>query len=123
MTEREQALLIANKWLEFDMNVFTQMVPGDPDCDACVLARQFIRLHELLLSEGAPDVTDKEILDLTNDLARKFYAMHGCERGPEFRFDRATHPQEALMWKLAVEAMETLHGTDPNDAASNLEDA
>jgi hypothetical protein len=25
------------------MNSLTQMVHGDPDCDACVLARQFIR--------------------------------------------------------------------------------
>jgi hypothetical protein len=49
MTEREQALLTANKWLEFDMNALTQMVPGDPDCDACVLARQFIRATDAVL--------------------------------------------------------------------------
>jgi len=55
MTEREQAVLIANKWLEFDMNSLTQMVPGDPDCDACVLARQFIRAVECLeWLEGRP---------------------------------------------------------------------
>jgi hypothetical protein len=48
MTEREQALIIANKWLDFDMNALVQMVPGDPDCDACVLARQFIRAVEQL---------------------------------------------------------------------------
>ncbi len=43
MTEREQALRIANAWLEFEMNSLVQMVHGDPDCDACVLARQFVR--------------------------------------------------------------------------------
>ena len=43
MTEAEQAQKIADNWLEFDMNPLTQMVPGDPDCDACVLARQFNR--------------------------------------------------------------------------------
>ena len=48
MTEFDQAILIANKWLDFDMNPLTQMVPGDPDCDACVLARQFIRAIERL---------------------------------------------------------------------------
>lgn len=47
MTEREQAIKIANMWLDGRMNAFTQMVPGDPDCDACVLARQFLRLREL----------------------------------------------------------------------------
>jgi hypothetical protein len=46
MTEREQALKIANMWLEGQMNPMTQMVPGDPDCDACVVARQFIRAIE-----------------------------------------------------------------------------
>ncbi len=46
MTEREQALEIAKRWLDFDMNPLVQMVPGDPDCDACVLARQYIRAIE-----------------------------------------------------------------------------
>lgn len=46
MKERDQALLIANMWLEFKMNSLTQMVPGDPDCDACVLARQYVRAIE-----------------------------------------------------------------------------
>lgn len=43
MTEREKAIKIANMWLDGRMNSLTQMVPGDPDCDACVLARQFLR--------------------------------------------------------------------------------
>lgn len=46
MNEREQALAIAEKWLNFDMNPLTQMVPGDPDCDALVLARQYVRTTE-----------------------------------------------------------------------------
>jgi hypothetical protein len=28
------------------MNALTQMVPGDPDCDACIVARQFIRTED-----------------------------------------------------------------------------
>lgn len=43
MDELHQAERIANSWLEFQMNPLTQMVPGDPDCDACVLARQYLR--------------------------------------------------------------------------------
>ena len=50
VTEVEQAKRIAEMWLEFQMNPLTQMVPGDPDCDACVLARQFIRATERLAS-------------------------------------------------------------------------
>jgi hypothetical protein len=49
MTEREQAAIIADQWLDFKMNALTQMVPGDPDCDACVLARQFVRAAERAL--------------------------------------------------------------------------
>ncbi len=48
MTEQEQAAKIANDWLDFKMNSLVQMVPGDPDCDACVLARQYIRLSSEL---------------------------------------------------------------------------
>lgn len=43
MEERQQAWQIAHQWLDFRMNSLTQMVPGDPDCDACVLARQYMR--------------------------------------------------------------------------------
>jgi hypothetical protein len=57
MDEREQALQIANKWLDFKMNALTQMVPGDPDCDACVLARQFIRVCEEQEAIKAPAPT------------------------------------------------------------------
>jgi hypothetical protein len=48
-SEHSQALAIANRWLDFKMNALTQIVPGNPDCDACVLARQFIRTEELTL--------------------------------------------------------------------------
>jgi len=41
--ERQQAWKIANSWLDFRMNPLVQMVPGDPDCDACALARQYLR--------------------------------------------------------------------------------
>jgi hypothetical protein len=47
MTEQEQARRIAEMWLDFKMNPLTQMVPGDPDCDACVLARQYIRMRDM----------------------------------------------------------------------------
>lgn len=43
MIEREQAMLIANNILEFIPYPATVYVIGDPDCDACVLARQFLR--------------------------------------------------------------------------------
>src|ERR1700692_2058412 len=44
--ERTVALAIANAWLDGQMNSFTQMVPGDPDCDACIVARALVRAIE-----------------------------------------------------------------------------
>lgn len=60
-TEAEQAKRIAEQWLEFQMNSLTQMVPGDPDCDACVLARQYLRAVERLngLLATLPPLADK----------------------------------------------------------------
>jgi hypothetical protein len=59
MTEREQAIRIANLLLNFDSsyreNEFVY-VHGDPNCDACILARQFLRA-----SEVAVTVTKEEI--------------------------------------------------------------
>jgi uncharacterized membrane protein len=46
MNEREQAKMIADQWLDFRMNPLVQMVHGDPDCDAVVLARQYMRALE-----------------------------------------------------------------------------
>jgi chromosome segregation ATPase len=46
MNEQEQAKRVAEMWLDFDMNPLTQMIPGENDCDACVLARQYLRMCE-----------------------------------------------------------------------------
>jgi hypothetical protein len=41
--ERQQAWKTAHAWLDGRMNSLVEMVPGDPDCDACVIARQYLR--------------------------------------------------------------------------------
>ena len=48
MNECEQAKQIADDWLDFRMNSLVQMVHGDPDCDACVLARQYLRALDII---------------------------------------------------------------------------
>lgn len=47
-SELKLAAAVAEDWLDFKMNPLTQMVPGDPDCDACVLARQYLHLLEVV---------------------------------------------------------------------------
>lgn len=54
MDEREQAIRIASDWLDFKMNSLVQMVHGDPDCDACVLARQHIRACDRIEALKSP---------------------------------------------------------------------
>ena len=43
MTEKEQAILIANKWLDHPPDMM-----GDPDCNECIVARQLLRALEAL---------------------------------------------------------------------------
>jgi hypothetical protein len=71
ISEHSEALYIANQWLDFKMNALTQMVPGDPDCDACIVARQFIRTEEhcqILMASNA--ALTSEILRLRTGLLR-----------------------------------------------------
>lgn len=49
---------------------------------------------------------DQETVAKCNELARRFYSMQGCDVDQGFRFDRATHPQEVLMWRMAAGAFD-----------------
>lgn len=66
--------------------------------------------------------TEQCIVDDANNLARIFYGLLGYEVQHGYRFDRATHPQECAMWKMAVIAYENIEGTDVEDALEQLED-
>lgn len=57
-----------------------------------------------------------------NRLADRFATMHGHISRPEYEYFRATHPQEALFWSLAVEAFEFLKGTPVEDILAELDD-
>jgi hypothetical protein len=72
--------------------------------------------------QGNETMSDQEVVKRANELAREFYAQHGCDVPLGYRFDQARHPQERLMWTLACCAMEMLLATDPDDAKSNLEE-
>ncbi len=67
-------------------------------------------------------MTDREIVDKCNALARQFYACRGYDVPEGYRFDQAHHPQEQEAWDMACLAFEELLQTDPNEAISNLED-
>ncbi len=64
-----------------------------------------------------------EIIREANDLARAFYREHGCFVREGYRFDQAHHPQERMMWRLAVQAFAALRATDLDDVLTEAEDA
>lgn len=65
--------------------------------------------------------TDQEVIEQTNELARRLYALYGYEVPAGYRFDMATHPMEVACWQGACEAQRMLTQTDPGDALDNLE--
>lgn len=68
--------------------------------------------------------TDKQIVDETNTLARKFYYAMGYDVDADFKFYTEAvnrHPHETMCWNMACEAQEMLTGTDVRDALDNLE--
>lgn len=66
--------------------------------------------------------TAQQIVDQTNALAREFYRLMGYGVAEGYRFDRARHPQEQTCWRMACFASEQLTGTEPDEAAAELED-
>jgi hypothetical protein len=64
--------------------------------------------------------TSKRIVEQTNELARRLYALRGYVVPRWYRFDQATHPQEREAWKSACLAQLFLTDTDPEDALSDL---
>ena len=63
--------------------------------------------------------TSVEIVADCNALARRFYSMHGYQVPDDYRFDKAHHPQERLMWTMAVEAYEHIEGTPVEDCLTD----
>jgi hypothetical protein len=49
----EQAWRTAHRWLDGRVNSFTDLVPGDPDCDGCVLARQYLHALDKIAQQTA----------------------------------------------------------------------
>lgn len=56
--------------------------------------------------------TEIEIINQTNELARKLYAIRGYDVAAGYRFDKATHPHEVEAWRGACAAQLLLTDTD-----------
>lgn len=62
------------------------------------------------------EMSDRQLADAGNALARQFYAAMGYTVAEGYRFDAASHPQEVLCWHLARIAYEELVATDLDSA-------
>ena len=65
---------------------------------------------------------EREIVDGANALARLFYDLMGYVVPEGYRFDKAHHPYEVMVWRQAVVAYEHVAGTDVEDALNQIED-
>jgi hypothetical protein len=74
------------------------------------------------MKSPATDKTVKELVSECNELARIFYKSYGYQVRKGYRFDKASHPQEAGMWNRAVMAYEFISKTNIEDALAELED-
>lgn len=83
-----------------------------------------VRQMAQLEAPSPPARTSRRILDQTNELARRFYAIHDrggtVEEG--YRFDLSEHPQERQCWRMAAEAQLLLTETDLGDVLSDLDE-
>jgi len=61
-------------------------------------------------------LTDQQIVDCANALARQFYAAQGYEVPEGYAFHKGEHPQEQLMWEFACMAFEAIADTDVENA-------
>ncbi|MDN0082364.1 hypothetical protein QU487_06305 [Crenobacter sp. SG2305] len=57
-------------------------------------------------------LSEEEIVQRANELARRFYAIRGYSAGEGYRFDQATNPHEVECWDMAVEAFDYIACTD-----------
>ena len=78
-------------------------------------------LAEALRGES-PRRTARQIVDQTNELAARLYALRGYIVAPGYRFDEAHHPQEREAWAAARAAQLLLTDTDPDDAIQDLDE-
>jgi len=95
---------------------------GEPSAAHCAEegADEIVRLRAALAER--PRRTDEQIVAECNELAREFYEMEGCIVAPGYRFEKAVHPREQLMWLLACHAFERLQMTPVQEALENVED-
>lgn len=64
--------------------------------------------------------TDADVVQQTNELARRFHELMGHKAHPEFCFWSATRGREKQCWQMACAAQQLLTATDPNDACANM---
>jgi hypothetical protein len=89
------------------------------------------RMHVQLIEEAVEASAQKreaesscearELVRWGNEFARECYKLMGYIVPEDYRFDKATHPQEQLCWQIAVAACEHFHGTDLQECADELD--
>lgn len=91
-------------------------------------AEQYAAIRQKAYDEGCQRVVDnqkpprtpEQIVEQTNQLARRLYRLHDYEANEYFLFYEATHPHEVQAWEGACAAQELLTDTDVEDALIDM---
>ena len=67
-------------------------------------------------------MSNEDLVDRCNELARTFYAMQGYQVPADFKFYAATHPHEVGCWRMAVAAYEHIDGTEVDEVLAEMQD-
>jgi hypothetical protein len=86
----------------------------DENRSACV--RLKARVAELE-AEAKPE-SNAPLVARCNELARELYGILGYKVSEGYGFHVATHPQERMVWRMAVVAFELLDATDMDDVTT-----
>lgn len=115
-----RAVVMDSEWI--DGRTVYLLETFDGAATQWVTRDRFQFLGERRVKSSSPRTrSDKEIVDQTVELTRKFANMAGFRLGPEKPYD-SPNPRTRKWWMQACAAQEFLTNTDPNDAVSNLED-
>jgi len=66
--------------------------------------------------------TNEEVVQDCNELARRLYLIFGYTSPEGFVFRESSHPQEIMMWNMAVAAFEDVNGTCVESALAEIEE-
>lgn len=114
------AIVVDSEWVDCRMIYLLETIDGKATQWVSRDRFRFSGTGRARASASRPR-SDKEIVEKTVELTRKFASMGGFNFNDDKPY-KSTNPRILGWWKQACVAQEILTNTDPYDAVANLED-